>query len=82
MTEGLAYKAWYATMSNRKVYDFAMTAGRLIELPFIERGVLKKGIGPMGQWTATRDLPPVARKTFGERWKTIHSKRLKEKDNV
>jgi len=74
--EALAFKAWALAMSDRRLYDFLVKSGRYVQLPFIRRGVLSKGVGPVGKWTATRDLPAMPEKTFADRWKTIHSKRL------
>lgn len=74
--EAAAFKVWYFAMSNRRIYNLLVKSGRLLQSPFTERGSLRKGLGPMGKWTDTRDLPALARKTFAERWETIHAKRL------
>ncbi|QGY40405.1 iron-sulfur cluster-binding protein [Pseudodesulfovibrio cashew] len=77
-TEAVAFKAWAAAMSSRKAYDLLVKSGRLLQAPFVRKGVLKHGVGPLGKWTADRDFPPIAKQTFAERWNTIHAKRLKE----
>jgi len=68
-------------MSSRTAYNLLVKAGRLAQAPFVKNGALSKGVGPLTKWTATRDFPPIARKTFAERWKTDHAKRLNETDN-
>ncbi|BCS89132.1 LutB/LldF family L-lactate oxidation iron-sulfur protein [Pseudodesulfovibrio sediminis] len=79
--EALAFKGWYAAMSSRTAYNLLVKTGRLAQAPFVSDGMLKKGIGPLGKWTADRDFPPIARQTFGERWKTVHAPRLKGDSN-
>ncbi|EGB15433.1 iron-sulfur cluster binding protein [Pseudodesulfovibrio mercurii] len=79
--EALAFKAWGAAMSSRTAYNLLVRAGRLAQAPFVRDGVLRKGVGPLAKWTATRDFPAIAGKTFAERWKTDHAKRLKGADH-
>jgi L-lactate dehydrogenase complex protein LldF len=80
-TEARAFKAWGTAMSSRTAYNLLVKAGRLVQAPFVKNGALSKGVGPLAKWTATRDFPPVAKKTFAERWKTDHAERLKGTDN-
>ncbi|WFS62340.1 LutB/LldF family L-lactate oxidation iron-sulfur protein [Pseudodesulfovibrio thermohalotolerans] len=79
--EACAFKAWGAAMSSRTAYDLLVKAGRIVQVPFVKNGVLGKGVGPLAKWTASRDFPPIAKKTFAERWKTDHAKRLNGADN-
>jgi L-lactate dehydrogenase complex protein LldF len=44
---------------------------RLAQKPFVRKGRLPALPFFFGKWTATRDLPPVARQTFSERWREI-----------
>jgi L-lactate dehydrogenase complex protein LldF len=44
---------------------------RLAQKPFARHGWLRALPLFFGKWTATRDLPPVARQTFSERWREI-----------
>ena len=76
--EAVAFKGWSAAMSSRTAYDLLVATGRLLQAPFVQKGRLRKGIGPFGKWTATRDFPAIAKKTFGQRWKTEHAQRLQE----
>lgn len=79
--EAKAFKLWAKAMSSRKTYDFLLKAARIIQIPFTRKGKLSKGVGPIAQWTTTRDLRALPRKTFAERWRTEHAKRLKETSN-
>jgi L-lactate dehydrogenase complex protein LldF len=79
--EARAFKAWSAAMSSRTAYNLLVRVGRIAQAPFVKNGALSKGVGPLAKWTATRDFPPVAQKTFAERWKTDHAKRLSETDH-
>ena len=74
--EALGFQAWAAGMSSRRAYDALLAAGRLAQRPFLEDGVLRRGIGPLGAWTGTRDLPPIAAEGFARRWRDEHAPRL------
>ncbi len=42
--------------------------GRLFQRPFARGGVIHRLPLVFGEWTRTRDLPPIASRTFQERW--------------
>jgi L-lactate dehydrogenase complex protein LldF len=50
------------------LYRAAVRLGRLLQRPFVRRGVIRRVPLVFGDWTRTRDLPPVAARTFQERW--------------
>jgi L-lactate dehydrogenase complex protein LldF len=50
------------------LYRLAAPLGRLLQRPFVRDGVIRRLPLFFGQWTRTRDLPPVAARTFQERW--------------
>jgi L-lactate dehydrogenase complex protein LldF len=50
------------------LYRTAVRLGRLAQRPFMRRGMIRWLPLFFGAWTRTRDLPPVARRTFQERW--------------
>jgi L-lactate dehydrogenase complex protein LldF len=43
---------------------FAQRLARLLQRPFVRRGVIRRLPGPLSAWTRTRDLRPVARSGF------------------
>ena len=50
---------------------FAWLLGRLLQRPFVRGGLIRTLPLFFGHWTRTRDLPPVAARTFQERWATL-----------
>jgi len=46
----------------------AARLGRLLQRPFVRGEVIRRVPLVFGDWTRTRDLPPVAARTFQERW--------------
>jgi L-lactate dehydrogenase complex protein LldF len=42
--------------------------GRLAQRPFVRRGAIRRGPGPLAAWTRSRDLKPVARESFRDWW--------------
>jgi hypothetical protein len=43
----------------------------MAQRPFVRGEKLRSLPLFFGQWTRTRDLPPVAARTFSERWKEL-----------
>ena len=58
----LAWRAWRIGMSWPALYCFGSAAARMLAGPAVLNRLAKP-------WTATRDLPPLAAKTFRELWK-------------
>lgn len=58
----LAWLAWRMAMSNAAFYNFGSAIARRLLSPAMMNRFGKP-------WTETRDLPPLARKTFHELWK-------------
>ncbi|HEU4370061.1 MAG TPA: LutB/LldF family L-lactate oxidation iron-sulfur protein [Methylomirabilota bacterium] len=50
------------------LYRLTAPLGRLFQRPFVRGGAIRRLPPFLGQWTRTRDLPPVAARTFQERW--------------
>jgi L-lactate dehydrogenase complex protein LldF len=46
----------------------AQWIGRIAQRPFVRRGMIRTLPGPLGAWTRTRNLKPVARHSFRARW--------------
>ncbi len=62
---GLA--AWM--FAGRRRFTLAQRLGLVLQRPFLRDGMIRRLPGPLAAWTRTRDLKPVARRTFLERWK-------------
>jgi L-lactate dehydrogenase complex protein LldF len=50
-------------------YEAAQRLARLGQWPLVRRGVISSAPGPLAEWTAMRDLFPVAEQTFREWWR-------------
>src|SRR5437867_8395496 len=67
-TEHVAFALLTKLLHNPRLYRFAPKAGRVLQRPFARDGRISRLPLPFGEWTRTRDLPPVASRTFQERW--------------
>ncbi len=69
-TERFGFQLWARAMRSRGTYNALLKAARFLQTPFLRDGVLRSiPVGPAARWTQTRDLPPIARESFGERWR-------------
>jgi L-lactate dehydrogenase complex protein LldF len=67
-TERVAFKLLAMLLQRPRIYGFAAKAGRLLQRPFARDGRIGRLPLFFGEWTRTRDLPPIAARTFQERW--------------
>jgi L-lactate dehydrogenase complex protein LldF len=58
-----------------RLYRLTTRAARLAQAPFVRHGRIRALPLFLGRWTAARDLPPLAGKSFGERWATLERER-------
>jgi L-lactate dehydrogenase complex protein LldF len=58
-------------LQSPAAFALAARVGRVAQKPLVRDGRLRRLPLFLGRWTATRDLPPVAAKTFRERWKDL-----------
>jgi hypothetical protein len=65
------FRAFRRLLASPAAFRLAVAAGRLAQRPFVSRGRLRRLPSFFGQWTTTRDLPPIASRTFSERWKDL-----------
>ncbi len=67
----IAFKAFEETMRRPALYNITTKAGRIAQKPLVRDGSVGVGSlpGPFGGWTKSRDLPPLAEKSFRELWK-------------
>jgi L-lactate dehydrogenase complex protein LldF len=68
-TEAYGYRLWRMLVSNSYLYRICIKAGRLLQRPFVKGNRVTGRMGKLAAgWTEGRDLPPIARRTFDERW--------------
>ena len=65
----IAFKGFESTMKSPALYKISSKAGRLAQKPLMQDGSVRPVPGPLSGWTGSRDLPPLAKKSFRERWK-------------
>lgn len=66
--ERLTFRLWAAVMTDARRYSWAQRIGRLLQSPWARSGRISHGPGPLAHWTKARDFPPIAGRTFRERW--------------
>jgi len=69
--ERVVFKALAFVLARPALYGLAARLGRVAQRPFVRSGRIRTLPLFFGQWTRTRDLPPVARRTFQERWRDV-----------
>jgi len=69
-SERVAFKLLAGLLRRPWLYRLAARAGRIAQTPFARSGRIGRLPLVLGEWTRTRDLPPVAPRTFQERWAT------------
>jgi L-lactate dehydrogenase complex protein LldF len=69
--EGLAYHCWKEVLRHPRLYRFSLSAARLVLRLFAKGGWIQRLPGPGGGWTAVRDFPAPAARSFRERWKEL-----------
>ncbi len=69
--EEWAYRSWKELLLRPWLYRLTLLAARGVLWPFTRRGWLHRLPGPGGGWTAARDFPAPAARSFRERWKEL-----------
>ena len=67
-SERVAFRTLAKILRRPALYRLASRAGRVLQTPFAHGGAIRGVPRLFGEWTRTRDLPPVASRTFQERW--------------
>jgi L-lactate dehydrogenase complex protein LldF len=65
----IAFKGFESTMKRPVLYNISSRAGRLAQKPLEKDGSMRPLPGPLGAWTDSREMPPLAAKSFRELWK-------------
>jgi L-lactate dehydrogenase complex protein LldF len=66
--EALAYRLWALLLRRPWLYRLALRLARLMLRPLAKNGWLRRLPGPGAGWTAARDFPAPAARSFRERW--------------
>jgi L-lactate dehydrogenase complex protein LldF len=66
--ERLVFGVFGRLLRRPALYRLVARAGRVLQRPFVRRGAIRRLPLFFGDWTRTRDLPPIAARTFQERW--------------
>ncbi len=66
--ENLAMRLLARAFASRPRYEQAQKLGRAGQWPLARKGYIQALPGPLGGWTAMRDMYPVAGQTFREWW--------------
>ena len=67
-TERVLFKTFARLLVRPALYRLGARIGRILQRPLIREGRIRALPFFFGRWTKTRDLPPVAARTFQERW--------------
>jgi L-lactate dehydrogenase complex protein LldF len=69
--ESLAYRLWMHILRRPWLYRLALWGGRIILRPRARDGWLRSLPGPGSGWTAVRDFPAPAARSFRELWEQL-----------
>jgi L-lactate dehydrogenase complex protein LldF len=69
--EDLAYWLWKEVLRRPWLYRLALALARTLLRPLAQGGWLHSLPGPGAGWTAVRDFPAPAARSFRERWKEL-----------
>src|ERR671910_770059 len=65
----IAFKGFENTMKRPVLYNISTRAGRLAQRPLEKNGSMRPLPGPLSAWTDSREMPPLAGKSFRQLWK-------------
>jgi L-lactate dehydrogenase complex protein LldF len=69
LSERLAFRAWAAAWGGSRAFAAVARLSRLGQRAFIRSRRVRRAPFPLSRWTRGRDLPPIAGRTFRERWR-------------
>jgi L-lactate dehydrogenase complex protein LldF len=67
-SERVVFATFGRLLPRPALYRLAGRVGRALQRPFVRDGAIRGLPAFFGHWTRTRDLPPIAARTFQERW--------------
>ena len=62
-------RAMARVFASRRLYEAAQRSGRFAQWPLVRDGRISRLPGPLGGWTAARDLSPVPQQSFRDWWR-------------
>jgi len=71
IAERAAFKTFQTTFGNVTLYKVATKSAYYLQKPFISKGFIKKGPGPMSGWTQSRFFPMKPKQSFRDRWSAL-----------
>ncbi len=66
--EQLLFRLFAWLLGRPRLFRAAVRLARRLQRPFLRDGTIRRLPLFFGEWTRTRDLPPVADRSFSERW--------------
>jgi L-lactate dehydrogenase complex protein LldF len=66
--EGTSLRLLARVLADRRRYEQAQRIGRLLQRPLVRRGRVRRFVGPLRGWGASRELPALPSQTFREWW--------------
>lgn len=79
--EQVSMKLMARTFANRKRYEDAQRLARVGQWPLARKGSITSLPGPLGGWTAMRDLAAVPKQSFRDWWRSNRQSHNKEIDS-
>jgi L-lactate dehydrogenase complex protein LldF len=70
-TERIVFETFGRILKSPRLYRVAARIARTAQRPFVRDGRIRALPSFLGAWTKTRDLPPLASRTFQERWREL-----------
>lgn len=67
--QAASFKVFENAMRSPVLYRISGRLGRAAQKPLLRDGYVRPLPGPMSGWTKNRELPPLAKKSFRERWR-------------
>jgi L-lactate dehydrogenase complex protein LldF len=69
--ERLIFRLFASLLRHPRLFRLAVRLARRAQRPFVNGGTVRRLPLVFGEWTRTRDLPPLAPRTFSERWRDL-----------
>ncbi|MCH7626424.1 MAG: iron-sulfur cluster-binding protein [Chloroflexi bacterium] len=67
--ERMAFRGWRLSLSSAFALRVAGGLARLLQMPFVRDGTIRRLPPPLSGWTKYRTLPALAKRPFRKRWR-------------